>query len=207
MTKRALVLLLVAVLGCAACQPPYVGPKGTQRVGVVGDSITAYSTPEIQGALGRYQRSVIGIPGIDLPNGLSDLVVPLAISKPDVAVVELGVNSAEHGAWTTDKAAYIDKILAVLSGVRCVVWVLPTSLPVSFYDQFGPGSLQGRVALVYKALQAQVASHPNLHIFNYGTTEQEHPDWYVKDHLHPTDTGKLELAGFISSAIKSACPA
>lgn len=201
---KTIIFAAVLAMACAACQPNYVGPTNGRTVAVVGDSITHYSESPIASAFPKDRRSVEGIPSIDLPDGRTRLVKPVASTAPDVVVVELGVNSARE-VWTSDDAHQIDLIMRDLADVPCVVWVTPTALSPSYFDHLGKGTIASRIEQMRKSVARRVAQYPNLHLADFGAVQGKHAEWFQADHLHPNAEGQKALATFMQMAVADAC--
>lgn len=201
-----LFVLAFTVLGCA-CQPPYKGPANSARVAVVGDSVTDISTTSLQAKLSKtWRTSVSGVGGIDLPRGRTELVQPAVATKPDVLVVELGINSASNG-WTSNDAHFIDLILKDAAKVPCVVWLLPDALDNTAFNLLADDGLlmTDRIAALRKSIQRRVAANPNLHLADFGPLQRSHPEWYAVDGLHPSPAGTRGMANFLDQSIRSYC--
>lgn len=204
----AFVAVLVAMTA-AACQPPeparpYVGPAGAPRVAVVGDSITNYSSTQVQSAMSGYRVSINSVPGIDLADGRAQLVKPVMATKPDVLVIELGINSARE-VWDSADLVHLEGIMADAASVPCVIWVTPTALAPSYYDHLGKGYLRDRIAAMKASVAKRVAKRPNFHLADWGEIEGQHPEWFDADHLHPTTAGKVAYAQYLNEQVGALC--
>lgn len=106
---RTALLVLLVVVGVSACRPVYTGPDG-RRVAVVGDSITNGSSGALDSSLADQHRFLQGVDGIDLAAGRTRLVKPVVESKPEVMVIELGINSARE-EWNSADLADLESVL------------------------------------------------------------------------------------------------
>jgi lysophospholipase L1-like esterase len=201
---RVALVALAAVVALAACQPveaytyQYVGTG--PRVAVVGDSITAHAETEVTAALGAYARAVGGVPSMTMAAALDERVRPAVTTQPDVLVVELGLNDALDG-WDSTDLPTLEKMMALLDGAECVVWVTPSALAPSYYDHAGPGTLQARAAAFKASLQKRLPKHPNQRLADFSVTELANPAWFDADHLHHTPAGHQAYADFVAQSV------
>ena len=195
---------LVTVLALAACHPTPVYVGSGPKLATVGDSVTWYSIGPLKAALTGYSRWVWGITGTDLVQGRTSLVIPAVDTKPQVMVIELGINSVLR-TWTPTASTALDGILADVAKVPCVIWVTPDALTVSNFDTWGPTTLHQRIA-GWRALLAQrIAGHANVHQADWGAIEINHPEWYRSDGLHPNPAGEQALAAYVTQQVTSHC--
>lgn len=200
-----LLIAAAAVAVCAvACTPPYEGPAKAPKVAVVGDSITAWSTPEIKASLADYQRSVQGIPSINIVDARERLVQPAVATDPDVLVVELGLNQAIDG-WDSSDLPALEGVLKDLDRAQCVVWVIHYPLTPSYYDHVGPGTMFDRTKAFEASLDKRLPKHPNQHKVNFGVEARSHTGWYDDDRMHLSADGKQEYAAFVAAEAVPAC--
>lgn len=190
----ALLGLAAAALACVACQPPAPVP-------VVGDSVTAWSAAGVTAAMPA--AVVTATPGIDLADGLVQLVRPAVATHPPVMVVELGVNSAGDG-WTPADEADLAAVVAALATVPCVVWPLPDALVPSYYDSLGAGTLHDRIGAMRATMIATFP--PNVHLADWGPVEAEHPEWYHADRMHLSPAGQVAYGAYIAEQVATVCP-
>lgn len=202
--KVRLLTLVVAILATSvtACRPsvapmaiaPYTG-KGV-KVAIIGDSITNYSTPELKAVLGPYRYSITGVPGIGLVGALDRLVRPAVASKPDILVIELGINSARE-VWNSADLKWLEATLKSLDWAKRVIWITPSALAPSYYDHLGPGTIQSRIAAFKASLVKRLPKHPNQRLADFSVTQLTHPEWFDADHLHLSPAGKKAYAAYI----------
>lgn len=203
-TRFATLLLVILVaLGASACQPVYAGPDG-RRVAVIGDSITNSATEELDAELAEERRFVQGVNSIDLADGRTRLVKPVTGTTPSVVVIELGINSARE-VWDSADLVHLERVLADLHAVPCVVWVTPTALDGSYYDHLGEGMLSTRIAMFQASLKKRLPKHPNIHQADFGAIERTHPEWYQADRVHLTDAGQQAYAAYIADQVAIHC--
>lgn len=170
------------------------------KVAVIGDSITNYSTPDIEAALAPYRRSVTGIPGIGFVGALDQLVRPAVASKPDVLVIELGINSARE-VWNSADLKWLEATLKELDKVPRVIWITPSALTPSYYDHLGQGTIAQRIAAFKASLVKRLPKHPNQRLADFSVSQLTHPEWFDADHLHPSPAGKKALAAYILARV------
>lgn len=198
---RYLVVLLIPVV-LTSCLS-FSGGDGT-KVAVVGDSITNYSTPQVEATLaeGDYNFAVTGIPGIDLKDGRTKLVQPAVAEDPDVLVIELGINSARE-VWNSADLPYLEGVLADADAIDCVIWVTPTALQPSYYDHLGEGTIASRIEAFKSSLKKRLPKHPNQRLADFGVTQQA--EWFDTDHLHPSPVGKSAYASYVAEQVAAGC--
>lgn len=198
------ILLVIAVaLLASACRPTYVGPQGP-KVAVAGDSITRSSSDELDTELAAKYRFLSGIDGIDLADGRSQLVEPVAGTTPSVIVLELGINSARE-SWDSSDLPHLEAVLAAVKATPCVIWVTPTALTPSYYDHLGQGTLASRIAQFQASLAKRLPKYPNIHRADFGALELQHPEWFVADRLHLTPEGQAAYASYVADQIDTTC--
>lgn len=174
---------------------------------MVGDSITEYATPKVEGVLRTsYYYSVMGIGGINLKDARTKLVQPAVSTTPEVLVVELGINSARDG-WDSGDLVHLEGVLRDVRSVPCVVWVIPDALDTSYYDNQGTSAptLHGRILQFKASLEKRLPSHPHVHMAYWGEQERTHPEWYTDDRLHNTPAGKQAYATYVEAKVRTLC--
>lgn len=195
---------LAAIVALAACQPvdayTYTYTGTGPKVAVVGDSITAHSEAEVMASLGAYARAVGGVPSMTMAAALDDRVRPAVTTQPDVLVVELGLNDALDG-WDSSDLPTLEKMLSLLDGASCVVWVTPSALAPSYYDHAGPGTMQERAAAFKASLLKRLPKHPNQRLADFSVTELANPAWFDADHLHHSPAGRQAYADFVAQSV------
>ena len=206
---RALAIVAMATAASTAgCLPAFSGPDGSRRIAVVGDSIVAGAKADLDAALADTDRSVGGVSGIDLPAGTTLLVEPAVAADVDVLVVELGINDAHDGWDPAVDEANLDRVLDLVDGVACTIWLLPDVLePTALdHDHGQTTSLHHRIGRLWAALDARAAAHPRLHLDRFGAEQRTHPEWYQPDGVHPNAAGSAALAVHVVEAIDEHCP-
>ena len=203
--RLLVVLVTITILTACNPMPAYTGTPGRPRVAVVGDSITYYATSDTNEALIDFRHTVRGIPKIGLTSGRTELVDPAVATRPDILVIELGLNSAMDG-WDGSDLPSLDAVLTAADPVPCVVWVAPDALTPSWYDHKGRGTLHDRQSAFVASLSKRLPAHPHQHLSNWGPIERTYPTYYLSDHLHITPSGRLAYAALVDASIKEFCP-
>ena len=205
---KKLALVLVAALALVACEPPtaptYSGPADGRKVAVVGDSITASAVKPIRESLSEYQLAVTATAGIALAAGRIQLVQPAVMTRPEVLVIELGINSATV-AWDSDDLPNLEGILADVKTIPCVIWVTPTALAPSSFDPGGKGTLQSRLESFKASLKKRLPAHRNVHLADWGPTELANPAWFTSDHLHLSPAGQAAYGRYLDERVAALC--
>jgi lysophospholipase L1-like esterase len=134
------------------------------------------------------------------------LVQAAVATRPDVLVVELGINSARDG-WTSGDITDMVRILGDVASVPCVVWVIPDALDHSYYDNQGTSAptLHGRILQFKASLDKRVGTYPNVHVAYWGDVERTHPEWYNGDGLHHSDAGKRAYGRYVRAQVDALC--
>lgn len=204
---RKYIMATLCALTLCACSPIYKGNTSGTKVGVVGDSITAYALPAVEATLApTYHYSVGATPGIDLKGARTAHVQPMVATHPEVLVVELGINSARDG-WTSADLPHLEGVLRDVRTVPCVVWVVPDALDASYYDNQGSSAptLHERILQFKASLEKRLPANPNVHLAYWGQQERTHPTWYDTDGLHNTPRGENAYATYVKNAISTYC--
>jgi lysophospholipase L1-like esterase len=175
----------------AASEPP------TERVAVVGDSITFLSTNDIETALGSagYDATVVGRIGKTAGDVHGD-VDAAARQHPDIVLFELGTNDATRSANGQGSALafemamqhYIDELKG-----SCLVATTVT--------EHRPSLIENRTAA---AINAWIETH-FTHVVDWDTyewTRREAGVALVKDDVHPNGFGQAALAELDLDAVR-----
>jgi len=159
---------------------------------VVGDSITWLSRADISRALtdAGYRPTVSGTPGVKIGQAQNE-VATLARRQPWAWIIELGTNDA--GARDSVWSEPILTEWAAISPATCVVYVTVS-------ERAGPVALQ-----VDTSIDKLAASHPNVHVLDWGTMEYQNPAWVTADGIHPTTQGQAALAELETQELHQAC--
>jgi hypothetical protein len=192
-SRRRILLLGCAVVGLAGLAAwlwEELTPGPT--VYVVGDSITSLSGSAISGTLtdAGYRPTIRATPGVKIGQAQT-AVTTLAQQQPWAWIVELGTDDAgaRDAVWPQPFLAE----WAAISPATCVVYVTVS-------QRAGPVALQ-----IDSSIDQLAASHPNVHVIDWGSIEYKNPAWVAADGIHPTPEGQAVLAGLETQALQHAC--
>jgi hypothetical protein len=197
--RRAMAGLVVGLLmGTQPLPLRLISPVAAPKVGIVGDSITASAVDQLRSAFAGSRLSISAVSGIGMQPGFGlDLVKTMLASKPDVLVVELGINNVT-GQWDLGDFKDMESILAAVASVRDVLWVVPGTKSATYFNGTSGTTLQHRILLFRNALISQTAKHPNVRVANFGPVELRNPDELLAaDGLHLTVLGRAAFAEFV----------
>lgn len=201
--QRCLVALLAVFLMVVVPLPHRsLGVKSaaalvSPKVGIVGDSITASSTPQLRLSFGSNPVSINAVPGIGMQPGRGlTMVQTMVATKPDLLVIELGINNLADG-WGADDVADMDRILVAARPVPTVLWVVPTSLAPCYYDGPSGTTLRQRIVAFRLALLSHAARYRNVRVADFGLPEDAHHEWLGPDRLHLSPQGTEAYAQFM----------
>jgi lysophospholipase L1-like esterase len=221
----------VAAVGLAAagCVPEYTGNPEGPKVGILGDSIVAVTTADLDIRLSLKNRvSITGEGGMKIADE-----VPRAgeyeATAPDVMVVELGANDAfavvsattppPIGAALTPSvekaAADLGQLLAALPTPHCVVLVNLSTMVASATPGLGE-AYNAWAAEFNRRLRARAGADPRLRIADwdaalraYDAAPQKDADGKTvqptSDTVHPDGPGKPLFADTVGDAVDG-CP-
>ena len=172
---------------------PGQSAEATQLVTVVGDSITALSSAQIENWLGRnFSPDVHAVVGTTM-SYWAPFIESVVRSQPSHDwVIALGTNDI-HYAYTPNWEADFNNEVTLLSGQRCVVLV-------SVNPRLGSAATQ-----LDADMAGVVATHPDFHLLNWGEIEFENPQWLLSDQIHPSHRGSVELAKLERQALLTQC--
>jgi len=176
----------------AATSPSSSSLPGSDNVAIIGDSITELATPDLQRELRDDHLYIDAAGGTKIAQHLANIQQLAGDGQSRTWVIELGTNDAlgENPDWTND---FANEVAAVQSQ-PCVVFVTVNPKLGSVAD-----GIDG-------AISAAVASHPNFRLLDWGDMEFRSPEWLMDDHIHPSLSGRMELAKLVKRAV-SDCPA
>jgi lysophospholipase L1-like esterase len=181
-------LLAVGGLVLSAC---YSGNLNGPRTGIVGDSITVLSTPDIESDIAsNYAYQVQANNGYTIAQGEGELnTIDTDSEGPPVdVVINLGTNDAlqQNPNWQTDW----NNLIAEADPAGCVI--LTTLRPILDFHQAVPiaEDLNGAIATL-------VQSDPHFHELDWATFSDENPQDISSDGVHPNAQGQADLASMI----------
>jgi len=186
------VLVVLALVAATLAAGRLLRPR--ENLVVLGDSLTFAAKDQIiaAGHDAGYSMSVDGIPGVRLIMRM-DAIATLARHTGPV-VIELGTNDVDAGVDAAELANRIDRAVALLAAVPCVVWV---GLGI-LYDN------DGRAHGFNEHLVAAAQMHPNLHVYDWETTYRQHPDWSL-DTVHLKPEHYADYANGIIDTVRHDC--
>jgi hypothetical protein len=161
---------------------------------VLGDSMAylAAGPLEARGHDHHYDVTVSAEAGIPLSARL-DALKQIAASGVDRLVVELGTNDVLQGASPPTIDALIDQATILVGGVSCVVFVnvgiLADGDPAAHFNEH---------------LTADVALHPNQHVYDWASDYRAHPE-RTADGIHVQEQYRNDYATGVIGAVSQAC--
>jgi len=158
-----------------------------RRIYVIGDSVVLGARDAVIAALPEWTVTVDAHQDLSLFGAL-DILTQLRPEIGDIAVVELGY---DDGANLVAFRDHIDRAMAILAGVRTVVWL--------DQRQFAPG----RDAMNAE-LRAAQDRYPNLRVVDWNAVVAAAPDSVYADGIHLTPAGQARMAQVIRAAVVSA---
>jgi hypothetical protein len=187
------VALVLVTAGCYRGNP--TGPK----VAIVGDSITRFVDPALDGTLDdRYQIDVRHHDGwrtVQLLPYLEDQLT----TQPEAVIANLGTNDALQNYWGIDDWTNAwDELIADVADVPCVVLVnVSTSVELWQDGLLSAEPINARI-------EAEVAAHPNFRLVDWNAEVQAVGYGAVTiDAIHPNEAGVAWLANAYRSALDS----
>lgn len=189
-------LLAVGGLVLSAC---YRGNLGGPRTGIVGDSITVLSTPDIEADIApNYAYQVQATNGYTIAQGEAELraIDTDPAGSPVDVVINLGSNDAvqQNPNWQTDW----NNLIAEADPAGCVI--LTTLRPILDYQRAIPiaDDINGEIARL-------VQSDPHVHELDWATFSDDHPQDISPDAVHPNAQGQDAYASMVSWALHQDC--
>ncbi len=190
------------VTGLPAATPagqPETGPAAPRpRVAYVGDSIGHSAEAEVRRALTQGYRltSYDSVDGSTIAEHLTPVTSLLRGSAtPDVLVIELGTNDAEHHGASRFERDLRTMLDLVSPRVREVRWLDQKDTPTYYAGV-------NRHAVRFNAiLRRVVAEYPNVEVVDYAAWARTAPAGsFVADQLHLTPLGRRQLATIVLQA-------
>lgn len=194
------------VTGLPAASPadqPETSPATPRpRVAYVGDSIGHSAEAEVRRALTRGYRltSYDSVDGSTIAEHLAPVTSLLSGSAtPDILVIELGTNDAEHHGAARFERDLRTMLDLVSPRVREVRWLDQKDTPTYYAGV-------NRHAVRFNAiLRRVVAEYPNVDVVDYAAWARTAPAGsFVADQLHLTPLGRRQLARIVLQAADGA---
>jgi lysophospholipase L1-like esterase len=190
-------------------------PRPVPQVGVVGDSVLDMAEHDFFGDSSRHHLTdaftstgvtaeVSTHPGMAIRQ-LTPFALDLRDRHVDTIVVEGGHNDvrlvrevADDGEMLAQSKADIVRLLDALAGVRCVVLTTPRTATAT-WDLHTVG------ADLVAFYRSEAAKHPNVHVADWTSLADPHPEWFIEDGVHPNDAGVVALRALVVDTVASAC--
>ncbi len=170
------------------------------RVVVIGDSITYISAAAIKKKLAAVKDlTVDGRFGFTIEQQMPDAGL-LAMTKPDVVVINLGTNDADLGLSKTDSAQQMDSMLELFP--------LATRAVVTVNTHFGTDDCRLRAQAINDHIRSRGVTVIDWDAAMGDEIAAGLPDGpMTTDTIHPTVLGQRILAGLIADGLRSTLPA
>ena len=222
--QRALGFLAVIAVAfaVAACD----GSPGNKTVGIVGDSITNWSsclhdtgpthcstnfTTEAEGANGAvgYTFAVSYAVFLDAWNAqeiatMEPYVAQHASDGDHTMIVELGTNDAVDGNlnWHAD----YDRVLSDVADTPCVVLVTAPLFADTVYANSHGGTSLNIAAQLNDYIASTVAANSNMRLVDYAQHLRDTPG-FSTDGIHPTSIASQQWVADQYKSAADSCPA
>ena len=187
----------------AAQTAPAPAAGAGPRVAFVGDSIGHSAEPQVRQALGDQYRltsydSVDGSTIADHSSAVARLLQ--SASRPEILVIELGTNDAEHHGprrFDRDLRAMLDLVSPRVAEVR---WFDQKDTPTDYYR-----GVDRHAAMFNRILRAVASRYPNVSVVPYAAWARPAPAGsFLADRLHLTARGRWAFARITSNAVEQA---
>jgi hypothetical protein len=207
----ALLVVIVAACGAGSSAKTAAGWRdGT--VALVGDSMAFESAAGFERLAGErgWTLSITAVPGTTFADHRDDIAA-LRARYASAVIVELGTNDAlRDGDFTAAEAADIDRTVATLDRVGCVLFVNAGLLEPRNHDvllrppwaDYAPG-LEAAQAL-NAHLAAAVRPHRNMHVFDWFAAYNAHAAW-TRDFVHLKHEHQDDYARLVLDALSHSC--
>jgi lysophospholipase L1-like esterase len=182
--------------------PSASAPKSITSLGMIGDSITKLSTPQLEAVFAgqgitptidaEVSRRIEVGNGRDEPlNGEQVLTNLNKIGlDPDAWVFALGTNDLT----AYDAAGFGELIDTMLGMTR-------DGVPVIWVDTYRPKTL-AQTKMFNEVLRKRAARRPNTTVASWFDVASADPKELIsKDQVHPTDAGQAAFAGVVGKAV------
>jgi hypothetical protein len=171
------------------------------NVVVVGDSITAMATPGLDQVLDpHFHIEVIAKYGKRIDQMLPALAAALQV-HPYAVIEDLGTNDAREGGTQHDWTSSWNQLVAMTSGVPCVVL---TTIGIANDIVYGHKSVAAVINRDIWKLAAEDPKHYEVADWNGFLLKHKRSDWrkYLRgDLIHPTPAGGIEIAKLDKTAL------
>jgi len=167
---------------------------------VIGDSVTAQSSIEIDATMPGAEVSVIGLSGLR-----TDQLRPViednlgGLDRPAVAVVMAGYNDVWQGV---ERDAPVDELIDVMAGVDCAIWVLiPTKGP---WERDRALAFEDRITAAAEAAGVAVETRWRDAVDGLDGFGPD-PELVQEDTVHPSEAGRVRVAQVMAAAVANYC--
>jgi len=180
------------------------GPKATDDVAMVGDSITENSEAALRDAIGKGYKVNLRARGGYRVQEMEPYAIELSTTGPEQVVINLGTNDVLQ-SWPLDESiATFDRMVKSFSGATCVHVV---TINEQMSAERAPG-VHERAAAFNERLR-QVAADNGVDVIDWATTVNDDvaagskKGGLTTDSIHPNSLGKHELGSMISNALNA----
>ena len=200
MRRRILPTLAVLLLFGAGCD--YLGPAGTVRTAVMGESIAAGAEAELRAEISG-QRQIYTL--LINHRWISEMQVALpgVIEDPAlrILVVQLGVNDTAEKRTNVQMRADIRRFLRTAAPQVECVWWLDIKEDVLTHNP----TYDARAPIFNDILRQEAALFPNVHVADYDAWASARPQYMGKDGLHLSGAGRIAFASWVEGTLLNAC--
>lgn len=173
------------------------------RVAFVGDSIGHSAESQVRRALGEGYRltSYDSVDGSTIAEHRTAVARLLrSAARPEVLVIELGTNDAEHHGprrFDRDLRAMLDLVSPRVAEVR---WYDQKDTPTGYYR-----GIDRHAAMFNRILRAVASRYPNVSVFPYADWARSAPPGsFLADRLHLTARGARAFGRITRAAVDQA---
>lgn len=177
---------------------PAVTETTTQRVVVIGDSLTKDSQPDALALWANEPNVSVSYNGVGATWVQDWLKAMGKVTPDDVVVVALGTNNLLNEAWNTGVTQqHVIEALTELSDARRVIWVNVNEYGAALHGPY----IDQRAPWFNDFLDEQAASGqwPNLVVADWNTVSYGHDDWFksTADTIHYDEDGRAAYGLFL----------
>lgn len=182
--------------------PPYVGAAHpSRRVAALGDSLlffVALLDPDVLRPRPGWAVSAQTAAGSRWKDWAAD-IDQVARMRPDVALFELGTNSAkDQQGWGPDDSAMFHRYLDRTDDISCRLLVIPYVSPAA------PPYAQRGMARAARDYRSEAVRRKGVRVVAWDTVARGHPEYFA-DGTHHTEVGRHAFGQLISRALDRAC--
>jgi lysophospholipase L1-like esterase len=178
------------------------GPKATDDVSLVGDSITENSELALRDAIGSGYRLTIRARGGYRVQEMEPYSIELSTTKPEQVVINLGTNDVLQN-WPMEASVQtLERMVKSFADAKCVHLV---TINEHMDPDRGP-DVQPRAAAFNVELR-RIADQNHAHIIDWAATISDDiasgskKGGLLTDSVHPNSLGKHELGAMLAKAM------